>query len=65
MNTPRYGVVVVCGADARRGRCRGLVLERLRIDGGDELAAGECFERMGGYLTSRPAVGEPMGARAA
>lgn len=45
------GVVVVAGADARRGRSRGLVVERVRTDDGEELAATEHFRTMGGYLT--------------
>jgi methionyl-tRNA formyltransferase len=49
------GVVIVAGADARRGRNRGIVLQRVRTDDGRELDAAEYFERMGGYLTSRPA----------
>jgi methionyl-tRNA formyltransferase len=48
------GVAVVAGADARRGRNRGLLLTRVRTEDGAELAAGEYFTRMGGYLTSRP-----------
>ncbi len=57
------GVIVVCGADARRGRNHGLVLEDVRTDDDGELAAGELFERMGGYLTVHPvsgAVAEPV-----
>ncbi|MGI5131979.1 methionyl-tRNA formyltransferase [Pseudonocardia sp. CA-107938] len=49
------GVVIVAGADARRGRNRGLVLQRVRTDDGREFDAAEYFERMGGYLTSHPA----------
>ncbi|TQM11751.1 methionyl-tRNA formyltransferase [Pseudonocardia kunmingensis] len=45
------GVVVVAGADARRGRNRGLVLERVRTDDGRELDAADHFTRMGEYLT--------------
>jgi methionyl-tRNA formyltransferase len=48
------GVVVVAGADARRGRNRGLLLERLRTDDGREFDAADFFPRMGGYLTSHP-----------
>jgi methionyl-tRNA formyltransferase len=48
------GVVVVAGADARRGRNRGLVLERVRTEDGRELDAVDYFPHMGGYLTSRP-----------
>lgn len=49
------GVVIVAGADARRGRNPGIVLQRVRTDDGREFAAADYFERMGGYLTSRPA----------
>lgn len=48
------GVVVVAGADARRGRNPGLVIERVRTDDDQEVAAGEYFRTMGGYLTSQP-----------
>jgi methionyl-tRNA formyltransferase len=48
------GVVIVAGADARRGRSRGLVIERLRTDDGREFDAADYFPRMGGYLTSHP-----------
>jgi methionyl-tRNA formyltransferase len=48
------GVVIVAGADARHGRNPGLLIERVRTDDGTELAAGEFFTTMGGYLTSRP-----------
>ena len=51
----RDGVIVVAGPDARRGRNPGLVVERVRTDDGRELAAGEYFRRLGGYLTSHPA----------
>jgi methionyl-tRNA formyltransferase len=55
------GVIIVCGADARRGRNLGLVLERLRVeDDDDERPAGECFERMGGYLTTHAVVGDEI-----
>jgi methionyl-tRNA formyltransferase len=47
------GVVIVAGADARRGRNRGLVLERVRTDDGRELDAADYFPHMGGYVTSR------------
>jgi len=49
------GVVIVAGADSRRGRSHGLLLRRLRLDDGTELAAGEYFRAMGGYLTAHPA----------
>ena len=48
------GVVIVAGADARRGRNPGLVIERVRLDDGTELDGVEYFTRMGGYLTSHP-----------
>lgn len=48
------GVVVVAGADARRGRNRGLVIERVRTEDGADHAATEYFRTMGGYLASRP-----------
>jgi methionyl-tRNA formyltransferase len=48
------GVVIVAGADARRGRNRGLTIERVRTDNGSEYAATECFRTLGGYLTSHP-----------
>ena len=47
-------VVIVAGAEARRGQSRGLAIERVRLDDGTELAAGEYFRAMGGYLTCRP-----------
>lgn len=49
------GVVIVCGADARRGHDHGLVIEHVRTDVGDELTGGAYFARMGGYLTAGPA----------
>jgi len=48
------GVVVVAGADARRGRDHGLVIERVRTDDGRDLDATEYFTHMGGYLSSYP-----------
>lgn len=48
------GVVIVAGADAHRGRSHGLVIERVRTDGGADLPATEFFRTMGGYLTGRP-----------
>jgi methionyl-tRNA formyltransferase len=50
------GVVIVAGADARRGRIPGLLIQRARTDDGPELDAAEYFPRMGGYLTSYPQV---------
>ncbi|WP_432906235.1 methionyl-tRNA formyltransferase [Micromonospora matsumotoense] len=47
-------VVIVAGAEARRGRSRGLAIERVRLDDGTELTATEYFRTMGGYLTSHP-----------
>ncbi|MFI6708996.1 methionyl-tRNA formyltransferase [Nonomuraea sp. NPDC050478] len=47
------GVVIVAGADARRGRSRGLVIERVRTDEGADLPATDVFRTMGGYLTGR------------
>ncbi|AHH94937.1 methionyl-tRNA formyltransferase [Kutzneria viridogrisea] len=48
------GVVIVAGVEARRGRSRGLVIERVRTEDGTELPATEYFRTMGGYLTARP-----------
>ncbi len=48
------GVVIVAGAEARRGRSRGLVIERVRTDDGSEHAAADYFSTMGGYLTTHP-----------
>ncbi|MEU3188333.1 methionyl-tRNA formyltransferase [Streptomyces sp. NPDC006923] len=48
------GVVIVAGAEARTGRCRGLVIKRLRTEDGVEHAATDYFRTMGGYLTGRP-----------
>ncbi|HEU0088378.1 MAG TPA: methionyl-tRNA formyltransferase [Pseudonocardiaceae bacterium] len=48
------GVVVVAGADARRGQHPGLVIERVRTDDGAEHPAAGYFPRMGGYLSSHP-----------
>ncbi|WP_431906879.1 methionyl-tRNA formyltransferase [Micromonospora carbonacea] len=47
-------VVVVAGAEARRGKSPGLAIERVRLDDGTELAATEYFRTMGGYLTRHP-----------
>ncbi|WP_238009497.1 methionyl-tRNA formyltransferase [Dactylosporangium sp. AC04546] len=44
-------VVIVAGADARRGGSHGLAVERVRTDDGTELAATDYFRTMGGYLT--------------
>jgi methionyl-tRNA formyltransferase len=48
------GVVVVAGTDARRGRNRGVLIERVRLDDGREMPAAEYFPRMGDYLRSYP-----------
>ncbi|MEJ3748216.1 methionyl-tRNA formyltransferase [Actinomycetes bacterium KLBMP 9797] len=48
------GVVIVAGADARRGRNPGLVIRRLRTEDGTEYAATDYFRTMGGYLTPTP-----------
>lgn len=48
------GVVIVAGADARRGRSHGLLIERVRTDDGREFDAADFFPRMGGYLTAHP-----------
>ncbi|BCJ64719.1 methionyl-tRNA formyltransferase [Polymorphospora rubra] len=48
------GIVIVAGAEARRGRSHGLVVKRVRTDDGTELPATEYFRTMGGYLTDRP-----------
>jgi methionyl-tRNA formyltransferase len=48
------GVVIVAGAEARRGRSRGVLIERVRTDDGREFDAADYFPRMGGYLTSHP-----------
>jgi methionyl-tRNA formyltransferase len=50
------GVVIVAGAEARRGRSRGLLIERVRTDDGQEFDAVDYFPHMGGYLTSRPSA---------
>jgi methionyl-tRNA formyltransferase len=46
-------VVVVAGAEARRGRSHGLAVERIRTEDGTELAAADYFTTMGGYLTAQ------------
>jgi methionyl-tRNA formyltransferase len=48
------GVVIVAGAEARRGRDHGLVIERVRTEDGADLPATEVFRAMGGYLTRHP-----------
>jgi methionyl-tRNA formyltransferase len=59
------GVMIVCGPEARRGRNRGLVIEQVRTDDGEKLAAGEYFTRLGGYLTTRPVDPVPASDRTA
>jgi methionyl-tRNA formyltransferase len=48
------GVVIVAGADARRGQNHGLLITRVRTEDGTELAAQDYFKAMGGYLTGQP-----------
>ncbi|MEV0385496.1 methionyl-tRNA formyltransferase [Nonomuraea sp. NPDC050643] len=48
------GVVIVAGAEARRGRSHGLVIERVRTQDGTDLPAEEVFKTMGGYLARHP-----------
>ncbi|SQD99720.1 Formyl transferase domain protein [Parafrankia sp. Ea1.12] len=48
------GVVIVAGAEARRGRSHGLLVRTVRTDDGRELPATEYFTTMGGYLTRQP-----------
>lgn len=48
------GVVIVAGAGARDGRHRGLLVKRVRTEGGAVLDAGGYFRTMGGYLTNHP-----------
>ncbi|WP_431929170.1 methionyl-tRNA formyltransferase [Nonomuraea jabiensis] len=48
------GIVIVAGAEARRGRSHGLVIERVRTEDGADLPAGEVFRTMGGYLSRHP-----------
>jgi methionyl-tRNA formyltransferase len=48
------GVVIVAGADARRGQNHGLLITRVRTGDGTELAAHDYFKTMGGYLTGQP-----------
>ncbi|MGH3913418.1 MAG: methionyl-tRNA formyltransferase [Pseudonocardiaceae bacterium] len=47
-------VVIVAGADARRGHNHGLAIKRIRTDNGTEHPATEYFTTMGGYLTHHP-----------
>ncbi|MEV4185940.1 methionyl-tRNA formyltransferase [Streptosporangium canum] len=48
------GIVVVAGAEARRGRSHGLVVERVRAQDGADLPADEVFRTMGAYLARHP-----------
>ncbi|GEL24433.1 methionyl-tRNA formyltransferase [Pseudonocardia sulfidoxydans NBRC 16205] len=48
------GVVIVAGADARRGRNPGVLIHRVRLDDGREFDAADYFPRMGEYLTAHP-----------
>ncbi|MGO1056267.1 methionyl-tRNA formyltransferase [Crossiella sp. CA198] len=48
------GIVIVAGADARRGRNHGLLIEEVRTEDGITHAATEYFTTMGGYLTPQP-----------
>jgi methionyl-tRNA formyltransferase len=46
------GVVIVCGPASHRGANPGLVIERVRDDGGHQGPARLFFPRLGGYLRS-------------
>jgi methionyl-tRNA formyltransferase len=48
------GIVIVAGSEARHGRSRGLVVERVRTEDGVEHEATDFFPKMGGYLTTHP-----------
>ncbi len=48
------GVAIVAGPEARRGQNHAVVIERVRTEDGEDLAATEYFTNMGGYLTDRP-----------
>ncbi|MFD8562285.1 methionyl-tRNA formyltransferase [Streptosporangium canum] len=48
------GIVIVAGAEARRGRSHGLVVERVRTQDGADLPADEVFRTMGAYLARHP-----------
>ena len=48
------GVAIVAGAEARRGRSKGLLVTSVRTADGVEVGADKYFTHMGGYLTSRP-----------
>ncbi|WP_326822090.1 methionyl-tRNA formyltransferase [Streptosporangium sp. NBC_01756] len=48
------GIVIVAGAEARRGRSHGLVIERVRTQDGTDLPADEVFTTMGSYLVRHP-----------
>jgi methionyl-tRNA formyltransferase len=49
------GIVVVAGAEARRGRSHGLLVKRVRTSDGTDHAAVDFFHTMGGYLGERGA----------
>ncbi len=51
------GVVIVAGAESRRGRSHGLLVKRVRTEDGTDLAATDYFRTMGGYLTSESGRG--------
>jgi methionyl-tRNA formyltransferase len=44
------GVVIVAGADARKGRNHGLLIREVRLDDDTTLPAQTYFKKMGGYL---------------
>lgn len=48
------GMVIVAGADAHRGRSRGLVLDVVRTDDGVDRSAMDYFGHGGGYLSAEP-----------
>jgi methionyl-tRNA formyltransferase len=47
------GIVIVAGADARRGRNHGLLVKRVRTEDDTDHAAVDFFQTMGGYLGER------------
>ncbi|MCA2215603.1 methionyl-tRNA formyltransferase [Jidongwangia harbinensis] len=49
------GIVIVAGADARRGRNHGLLVKRVRTEDDTDHAAVDFFQTMGGYLGERGA----------
>ncbi|MCG8915313.1 methionyl-tRNA formyltransferase [Actinokineospora sp. PR83] len=48
------GVAIVAGAEARRGKSKGLLVKTVRTADGEVQSAEKYFTHMGGYLTSRP-----------